>query len=396
MKHIRDVYLDYSATTPLDKRVLDAMMPYLTDVYGNTSSTHRHGRKAEDAVEMARQKIAKIFNCKPSEIIFTSGGTESDNLAIRGSAWYAQKMGMGKNHLITTPVEHSAVGRTIGQLADFLGFTSTILPVDEYAMVDVEEFANACTDKTIIASVIYSNNEVGTIAPLPKLAEQARERGVLLHTDAVQAAGQLSLDVEVLGVDMMSISAHKFYGPKGVGALYLREGVNIIPSNTGGSHEEGHRPGTLNTAGIVGMAEALALAYEEQAYHLGHYRKLRDMLVDGILSRIPDSRLTGHPQERLPSHASFVFADIETNQLLMHLDMKGISASGASACKTGNPEPSSVLLAMGFSRAEAGGSLRLTVGRYTTEEDVAYAIDTLVEVVEKLRKLRRANEVHAK
>ncbi len=396
MKITRDVYLDYSATTPLDRRVLDAMMPYLTDVYGNTSSTHRHGRKAEDAVEIARQKMARIFNCKPSEIVFTSGGTESDNLAIRGVAWQAQKMGTGKNHLITTPVEHSAVGRTVSQLADFLGFSATILPVDEYAMVDVEEFANACTDKTIVASVIYSNNEVGTIAPLPKLAEQAKERGVLLHTDAVQAAGQLSLDVEMLGVDMMSISAHKFYGPKGVGALYIREGVQIVPSNTGGSHEEGHRPGTLNTAGIVGMAEALVLAYEEQAHHLGHYRKLRDMLVDEILTRIPDTRLTGHPQERLPSHASFVFADIETNQLLMHLDMKGISASGASACKTGNPEPSSVLLAMGFSRAEAGGSLRLTVGRYTTEEDIAYAVDTLVEVVEKLRKLKRMNEIHAK
>lgn len=391
MKVIRDVYLDHSATTPLDERVLNAMMPYLTDVYGNTSSTHRHGRKAEDAVERARQKMADIFNCRPSEIIFTSGGTESDNLAIRGAAWHAQKMRLGKDHLITTPVEHSAVGRTVGQLSDFLGFQSTILPVDQYGVVDVEEFANACTDKTIIASIIYANNEVGTIAPIPKLAEQAKAQDVLFHTDAVQAAGQLTLDVQTLGVDMMSISAHKFYGPKGVGALYIREGIEIIPSHTGGSHEEGHRPGTLNTAGIVGMAEALVLAYEEQSQRLEHYRHLRDMLIDGILSRIPDSRLTGHPQERLPSHASFVFADIETNQLLMHLDMKGISASGASACKTGNPEPSHVLLAMGFSRAEASGSLRLTVGRHTTEEDIVYAIDTLVEVVEKLRKLRQAN-----
>ena len=391
MKTTRDVYLDYSATTPLDKRVLEAMMPHLTEVYGNTSSAHRHGRKAEDAVENARQKMAQIFNCKPSEIIFTSGGTESDNLAIRGTAWQAQKSGTDKNHLITTPVEHSAVSKTVGQMADFLGFTATVLPVDEHAMVDVEEFANTCTDKTIVASIIYSNNEVGTIAPLPKLSEQAKMRGVLLHTDAVQAAGQLSLDVDMLGVDMMSVSAHKFYGPKGVGALYVRDGVDIVPSNTGGSHEEGHRPGTLNTAGIVGMAEALVLAYEEQTHHLAHYRALRDQLVDGILSRIPDTRLTGHPQERLPSHASFVFQNIETNEMLMHLDMKGISASGASACKTGNPEPSGVLLAMGFSRAEAGGSLRLTVGRYTTEDDVVYAIDTLTEVIEKLRKLRRAN-----
>lgn len=384
---MRQVYIDYSATTPVDQRVLEKMLPYFTDEFGNTSSSHRFGRKAEDAIETARETIARIFNCKASEIIFTSGGSESDNLAIRGAGWTAKQAGRG-NHLITTPVEHSAVSKTVKQLSELMDFESTVLPVDQQGMVDPEEFAQACQPTTTVASIIYANNEVGTIAPMPQIAEQAKSRGVLLHTDAVQAAGQLNLDVNQLGVDMMSISAHKFYGPKGVGALYCREGIDLAASQTGGSHESGRRAGTINTPGIIGMAEALRLAYEERDDRLTHYRALRGYLVDSILSRIPDAALTGHPEQRLPSHCSFVFDGVDTNMLLMHLDMKGVFASGASACKTGNPEPSGVLLAMGYSPEQAMGSLRLSVGKDTTQDDVEYVVETLVSVIEKIRKLK--------
>lgn len=382
----RQIYLDHSATTPTDKRVIEAMMPYFSEFYGNTSSAHGFGRKAEDAIENARETIAKVFNCKPGEVIFTSGGSESDNLAIRGAGWTAYKQGKG-NHLVTTPVEHSAVIRTVDQMSEMMGFEKTILPVDKQAVVDAEDFANACRETTTVASVVYANNEVGTIAPLPQLAEQAHAHNVMLHTDAVQAAGQLTLDVETLGVDMMSISAHKFYGPKGVGALYCREGIDLEPSQTGGSHESGRRAGTLNTPGIVGMAKALEIAYEGIDEHLRRYRALRDQLIEGITSRVPDVHLSGHPEQRLPSHASFVFENLDGNMLLMHLDMKGIAASSASACKTGNPEPSSVLLAMGYDPESAKGSLRLSVGRHTTEEEVEIAVNTIAETVEKLRKL---------
>jgi cysteine desulfurase len=388
MKSRRQVYLDHSASTPTDERVVQAMMPYFGEIYGNPSSLHDFGRKAEQAIEDARETIAGILNCKPSEIVFTSGGSESDNLALRGAGWAARRQGQGQ-HLITTPVEHSAVGQTANQMAEVMGFDKTILPVDHDGLVDVEDFAGACQEGTIVASIIYANNEVGTISPLPKLAELARERGVLFHTDAVQAAGQLTIDVQALGVDMMSISAHKFYGPKGVGALYVRDGVELVPSQSGGSHEGGRRAGTHNTPFIVGMARALELAREEMSERVAHYLERRDQLIDVVLARIPGAKLTGHPVQRLPSHASFVFDGVDGNMLLMHLDMKGVAASGASACKTGNPEPSSVLLAMGYQPEQAIGSLRLTVGQQTTAEDIDYAVDALVDSVEKVRKLRQ-------
>lgn len=386
MKTRRDVYLDYAATTPTDPRVVEAMMPYFTEVYGNSSSAHRWGRAAEKAIEDARETVATVFNCQPSEIVFTSGGSESDNLAVRGVALMRRSRGEG-NHVITTPVEHSAVGRTCTQLEGMMGFEQTVLPVDRYGAVDVEDFANACQPGTLVASVIYANNEVGTINPLPKLAELAHERGVLLHTDAVQAAGQLTLDVQALGVDMLSISAHKFYGPKGVGALFVRDGIDLAPSQTGGSHESARRAGTHNTPFIVGMAKALELAYAEREGRVAHYRQMRDLLTASILERLPSAVLTGHPSERTPSHASFIFPGIDSSQLLMHLDMKGVAASGGSACKTGNPEPSGVLLAMGFSREEAIGSLRLTVGRDTTEDEISYAVEAVVQSVQTLMSL---------
>ena len=387
MKTSPSVYLDHSASTPVDERVVEAMMPYLSGIYGNSSSSHRFGRDAEKAIEDARETIANIFNCKPSEIIFTSGGSESDNLAIRGAGWGRRCCNDG-NHLITTPVEHSAVGRTVAQMATMMGFDATYLQVDPNGMVDVETLASAFKDKTTFASVIYANNEVGSINPIPQLAEIARQHNVLFHTDAVQAAGQLTLDVEVLGVDLMSISGHKFYGPKGVGALYIRDGTPVAPSQTGGSHEYSLRAGTHNTPFIVGMAKALELAYTEKETHLSHYRILRDKLIKGILSGVESAVLTGHPEQRTPSHASFIFEGIDSSTLLMHLDMKGIAASGGSACKTGNPEPSGVLLAMGLTEAEAIGSLRLSVGRQTTESEIDYAIETVTETVNKLYKLK--------
>ena len=371
----------------MDERVVEAMMPYLSGIYGNSSSSHRFGRDAEKAIEDARETIANIFNCKPSEIVFTSGGSESDNLAIRGAGWGRRYRNEG-NHLITTPVEHSAVGRTVAQMATMMGFEATYLPVDPNGMVDVETLASAFKDETTFASVIYANNEVGSINPIPQLAEIARQYNVLFHTDAVQAAGQLTLDVEVLGVDLMSISGHKFYGPKGVGVLYIREGTPVTPSQTGGSHEYSLRAGTHNTPFIVGMAKALELAYSEKEAHLSHYRALRDKLINGILSGIESAVLTGHPEQRIPSHASFIFEGVDSSTLLMHLDMKGIAASGGSACKTGNPEPSGVLLAMGLTEAEAIGSLRLSVGRQTAESDVDYAVETVAETVNKLYKLK--------
>jgi cysteine desulfurase len=364
------------------------MTPYFAEIYGNPVSGHSYGRKAEFALETAREAIAHILNCKPSEIVFTSGGSESDNLALRGSAWAAQR-NRNSFRLVTTPVEHDAILKTGEQLADVMDFERVLLPVDRYGIANVDAFRQACGDETTLASFVYANNEIGTLQPITRLAHLHETQKVEFHTDAVQAAGQVSLDVQTLGVDMMSISAHKFYGPKGVGALYVREGIELIPNQSGGSHEEGRRAGTHNIPLIVGMAKALNLAYEEFDMHVPHYQRLRDQLIDGVLSRIPDVELTGHPANRLPTHASFVFAGLDSATLIMHLDMHGIAASAGSACKTGNPEPSGVLLAMGYSPKEAMSGLRLTVGRQTTVDDIAYTVETLVDVVEKLRTLNR-------
>ena len=380
------IYLDHAATTPTDSRVVEAMLPYFSETFGNTSSAHSAGQRAESAVETARAAIARVFNCAPSEIVFTSGGTESDNLALRGAAFARAAHG---RHLITTTVEHSAVIRTVGQLAEHMGFTSTLLPVNRQGCVDPEDLGDAITGVTTVVSVMYANNEVGTVEPIADLAAQTRARGVVFHTDAVQAPGQLTMDVQALGVDLLSISAHKFYGPKGVGALYVRGGIDLIASQSGGSHEDYRRAGTLNTPGIVGMARALTLAHEEFETRTAHYRALRDQIIDGVLTRIPGAYLTGDPQHRLPAHASFVFDDVDGNLLLMHLDLKGVQASSASACKTGNPEPSEVLLAMGYPRELAASSLRLTVGRDTTPDEVARALDILTETVARVRQIRR-------
>lgn len=307
----RLIYLDHSASTPVDPRVLDAMLPYFREVYGNPTSTHRHGRAAEHAIEDARETVAAILNCRPAEIIFTGGGSESDNLALRGAAWRARAQD-APARLITTPVEHSAVTKTVDQLSQLMKFESVIVPVDHHGLVDEATFADACQQGGAIASIIYANNEVGSINDLPALAAIARSSGILFHTDAVQAGGQLTLDVEQLGVDMLSLSAHKFYGPKGVGILYLRSGVELASALTGGGHEHGQRAGTQNTPYIIGLARALELAQQENSRRMAHFRLMRDRLVTSILNRIPDVILTGHRQARLPSHASFIFAGIST------------------------------------------------------------------------------------
>lgn len=384
---VRNIYLDHSASTPTDPRVVEAMLPYFSEVYGNALSVHSFGRKAEGAIEEARETVAGILKCKPSEIVFTSGGSESDNLAVRGAAWWTQAR-TGKRRLITTAAEHDAVRRTVHQLGDVMGFSYTVLPVNRYGIPRAHDFEQACRQDGAVASVVYASNEVGSILPIADLAPIAREHGVLFHTDAVQAVGQLPLDVQALGVDMLSLSAHKFYGPKGIGALYVREGVELESSQTGGSHENGRRAGTHNTPLIVGLAKALEIAYLELDAHTAHYRRMRDLLIEGIKAEVPHIQLTGHPQNRLPSHASFVVEGIESSLLIMHLDINGIAASSGSACKTGSPEPSQTLLAMGYTKREAIGGLRLTVGRQTTTEDVEYTVEVLAKSVEKLYRLQ--------
>jgi len=378
------IYLDHSATTPTHPQVVQAMLPYFTEVFGNASSGHSFGRSAEAAIEKARYSISRVLNCKPTEIVFTSGGSESDNLAVRGAAWSAYNK--GKRRLITTGIEHGAIGKTIGQLAKLHGFEEVVLPVDQFGRVNPADFAAACTTDTCIASVMYANNEVGTVQPIAELGAIARKQGVVFHTDAVQAAGQLPLDVQQLGVDLLSISAHKFYGPKGIGALYIREGIELVTAQTGGEQEHGLRAGTYSTPLIVGLAAALSAAYENYAERTTQLRQLRDQLIAGVLSHVPQAHLTGHPEQRLPSHASFVFDGLDNGRLLDELDQRGIAASAASACKTGSPKPSGVLLALGYSPTLAASSLRLTVGLHTTPEDIDYTIDVLGEIVPGLCK----------
>ena len=383
----RIIYLDHSASTPVDERVRAAMQPWFTDSFGNASSAHGPGRRAARAIEDARESVARALNCRPQEILFNSGGTEGDNHAIRGGAWAMRQAGRGA-HLISSPVEHSAVSQTMQQLSHVQGFSHTLLPVDRHGRCSPPAFEAACQPDTVLASIMLANNEIGSLQPVAELAAIARERGILLHTDAVQAAGQLPLDAPALGVDLLNISAHKFYGPKGVGALYLRSGVPLLSGQTGGAHEDGRRAGTHNTPLIVGLAKALELAVAEREQRVAHYLCMRDLLISRVLHTVPGAALSGHPQQRLPSHASFVFDAVDSGQLLMHLDVNGVAASGGSACHTGLPEPSAVLLAMGYSAPAATGGLRLTVGRATTEADIERAVSVLADAVTRLRRLR--------
>lgn len=380
----KGVYLDHAATTPVDPRVVEAMLPFWTERYGNPSSIYRLGRDAAKALNGARERIAGILRADPSEIIFTSCGTESDNLAIRGVAFAQRARGKG-NHIITSSVEHHAVGHTVEQLVKKFGFEATFLPVDHYGMVDPDAVARAIRPDTVLITIMYANNEVGTIQPIAEIGRIAKEHGIPFHTDAVQAGGALPLDVHALNVDLLSLSAHKFYGPKGVGLLYVRKGTPLWPMQTGGSQERNRRAGTENVAFAVGMATALELAYAELEQTNSRVRTLRDRLIAGVLERIPDVELTGHPTLRLPNSASFVVKYVEGEAMLLNLDMKGIFASSGSACTSMSLSPSHVLTAMGFPPEIAHGSLRLTLGKGNTEEEIDYVLDVLPEIVSRLR-----------
>jgi len=385
----KHVYLDYAATTPLDTRVLEAMLPHLEHTFGNPSSVHRWGQLAEAAVESSRRTIAQKLRCSPHEIIFTSCGSESDNLALRGTAFAARKS-RGANRILITPIEHPAVMRTAQQLASLHDFQVDLIPVDEYGRVRPGSLSELIGPDIAVASIIYANNEIGTINPIPELGEICRSQGIPLHTDAVQAASQLPINVRQLNVDLMSLGAHKFYGPKGVGVLYIRDGTQIVPTNTGGSQENGMRAGTLNTPLIVGCAEALRITVEERDAHNLLFARLRDLLISGITAAVPQVRLTGHPTERLPNHSSFVIRDIDGNQLLAALDLAGYACSSGSACKSGDPEPSLVLQALGVESPWALGSLRVTIGRHTRSEEIDGFVHALPGIVKRLRSARNA------
>ncbi len=380
------IYLDYAATTPVDRRVLEAMLPYFSETFGNPSSVHRFGQKAEAAVEEAREKVAAVLNCRPEEIVFTSCGSEADNLALRGAMLAGREQ--GRTWLLTSRAEHHAVSKTAEHLERFFGVQVAWLNVDACGQVRPEVVEGALREHTALVSVMFANNEIGTINPIAEIARLCRGRGVLFHTDAVQAAAYLDVDVQKLGVDLLALGGHKFYGPKGVGALYVRKGTALVPSQSGGGQEFGLRAGTHNVPYIVGFAEALRLAKEERETRIAHVRPLRDQIIGRVLEEIPEAQLTGHPVERLPNHASFVFKDVDGNLLLQLLDAEGFACSSGSACKTGNPEPSEVVTSLGFSREWALGSLRVTLGKDTTPEQVDLFLKALPALVEKARRLK--------
>jgi cysteine desulfurase len=372
----------------VDSRVLEAMAPYFSASFGNPSSVHRYGQVAETAIDSARETVASILKCRPDEIIFTSCGSESDNLAIRGAA-YAMREKTGAKWILASRAEHPAVTNTLRHLEKYDGFLIEWLDVDERGMVMPETVARAICDGTAIVSVMYANNEIGTINPIKEIGEICRSSNILFHTDAVQAAAYLPVDVNELGADMMSLGAHKFYGPKGVGALYIRRGTPLVSHITGGGQEFNLRAGTQNVPYIVGFAEALRLTNDECDRRVAHVKPLRDKIIGTVLETIPDTRLTGDMGSRLPHHASFVFKGVDGNLLLTLLDAASFACSSGSACKTGNPEPSDVMNAIGLSREWGLGSLRVTLGVHTTPADVDSFLNVLPGLVEKARGLSR-------
>ncbi len=381
------IYLDHGASTPVHPQVVEAMLPYWTEFYGNPSSKHEYGRSAASGLEKARRLVAEHMHAEPKEIVFTGCGSESDNLAVRGVMWAAREQGSG-NHLITSCIEHEAVINTAVQLRDHFGFDLTILPVDKNGQISLDELQKAIRPDTALISIMAANNEIGTSQPIDQIGRIARAHDVLFHTDAVQAAVSTRWNMMEMPIDLISLAPHKFYGPKGVGILYVRDGVNLVSALTGGGQEEGRRAGTVNVPYAVGGAEAFRLAQVEMDERLAHYKMLRDKLIEEVLTAVPhDAILTGHPSERLPHNASFAFRSISGNDLIMHLDMAGIAASSGSACNTGNPKPSQVLQAIGLSEEWTTGGLRLTVGMQNSLEDIEYVIQILPGVVKKLQKL---------
>jgi len=381
---MRRIYMDNAATTPTDVGVIETMNPYYTLKYGNPNSVHFFGQETRDAVEKARIQVAHLIGATAREIIFTGGGTEADNHAIKGIAWANQKKG---NHIITTKIEHHAVLHACNFLEKH-GFRVTYLPVDKFGLIDPEDVKKAITEKTILISVMHANNEIGTVEPIKEIGKIAKEAEIYFHTDSVQTVGHIPIDVNDLGVDMLSMSGHKFYGPNGVGALFLKKGTKIVPLIDGGGQEKNRRAGTENVAGIVGMAKAAELA-EKRMLKGEEVKiiKLRDKLITGVMKNIEHVRLNGHPTRRLPGNINLCFEFIEGESMLLSLDMKGVAASSGSACTSGSLEASHVLLAIGLPPEIAHGSLRLTLGKENTEEDVNYVVNVLPGIIKKLREL---------
>ena len=381
---MRRIYLDNAATTAVSPEVVEAMLPFFTQAYGNASSIHGHGREAKRAIENARRQVMKSLNAAhPQEIYFTAGGSESDNWAIKAVALQHER-----GHIITTAIEHHAVLHTC-QWLERRGFDVTYLPVDEFGQVTAAQVEKALRPDTILVSVMAANNEVGTIQPIGEIGKLCRERGVLFHTDAVQAVGALPIDVQAMHIDLLSLSGHKLHGPKGVGALYIRKGVRIEPLLHGGAQERGYRAGTENVPGIVGLGKAVEMAYVNLADNAARMIALRDQLVRGLMDRVPGARLNGHPTERLPNNVNMSFDGVEGEALLLRLDLVGVAGSSGSACTSGALDPSHVLLALGLTPAEANGALRLTLGTDTTEEEIAAVLDILPPIVEDLRRMTR-------
>jgi cysteine desulfurase len=377
------MYVDHAATTPVRPEVLEAMLPYLREEWGNPSSLYGPGRRAAQALRRAREQVANVFNSAPEEVIFTGSGSEGANLAIKGVALAAAKQ--GRRHLIASKVEHHAVLDTCRWLAAHLGFELTELDVDEHGRVSVDQLGNVLSERTALVSIMYANNEVGTIQPLREVVKLAHARGVPVHTDAVQAAGALPLDVNALGVDLLSIAAHKFYGPKGVGALYVRRGTRLLPQTQGGGQERGRRSGTENVAGVVGLGLALQLARAEADVYTAHVWPLAQRLLTALPQLVDRCWVTGHPTERLPNHTSFVFDGVEIASVLLGLDQMDIWASSGSACTSRSSEPSHVLQAMGVPRSAIFGALRLTLGHANTDQDVDRLLDAIPPHVAKAR-----------
>ncbi len=379
---MRRVYLDHAATTPVDPEVAEAMARVYRDVQGNPSSIYAEGRAARALVDEAREQVADAIGAQPAEIVFTSGGTEADNLAIRGvlKARRAERDG-----LVTVATEHHAVLDTARDLADHAHVRLTVLPVDREGRVTAREIAAAIDDRTSLVSVMHANNEIGTLQPIAEIGAVCRERGVTFHSDAVQSVGALPFDVRKIAVDLVSLNAHKFYGPKGVGALYVRKGTRIATMQTGGGQEKGRRTGTENVAGIVALGVAMRIATARRQEESPRQSALRDRIIDGVLARLPDAMLTGHRTDRLPNNASFVFPGADGTSLIAAFDMAGFSVSSGSACTSGDTEPSHVILALGVDRETAKGSLRVTVGRSTTEADVDAFLAALPAIVTRVR-----------
>ena len=379
----KQIYLDHAATTPIKKQVLEEMLPYFSGKFGNASSIYTIGRESKRGIEQAREKVAKSLGCQPREVFFTGSGTEADNWAIKGVAYANREKG---NHIITTAIEHHAVLHAC-QYLEKEGFEVTYLPVDEYGRVSVEQVKKAIKESTVLITIMFANNEIGTIQPIKEIGTLAQEKGICFHTDAVQAIGHVPIDVNEYHIDLLSLSAHKFHGPKGIGALFVRKGIKMDSFMQGGAQERGKRAGTENVPGIIGLGKAIESATNNIAENSKKIQALRDRLMNEITEKIPYVRLNGHPTERLPGNVNFAFEFIEGESLLLMLDMKGIAASSGSACTSGSLDPSHVLLAIGLAHEIAHGSLRMTLGDDNTEEEIDYVMEMLPSIVEKLREM---------